>query len=167
MPDAQLTEQADLPKVEVRAAPDGGLATALGVPYGRAMRDSRGVLVVGTTPEGWLLLAPDGRAPSMVRTVEDLAGREFVTAVDVSHGYACFQITGHAARSVLAKLCAIDLTDRAMPDGTAFRSLLAGITATVVREDKDGELSYLVLCERSYGQYIADVLVDAGSRQAG
>jgi glycine cleavage system aminomethyltransferase T len=31
-----------------------------------------------------------------------------------------------------------------------------------VRDDEDGTRSYLLHCERSYGQYLFDALLDAG-----
>jgi glycine cleavage system aminomethyltransferase T len=51
----------------------------------------------------------------------------------------------------------------------AIRSVLgaatfsAGLDArNVVRDDRDGEISYLLHCERSSGQYLFDALIDAG-----
>jgi Sarcosine oxidase gamma subunit len=64
---------------------------------------------------------------------------------------------------VLRKLCPVDLADAVRPDGAVFRSLLAGLTATVIRDDVAGERSYLLQCARSYGQYLVDVLLDAGA----
>ena len=45
---------------------------------------------------------------------------------------------------------------------SAFRSSVAKIVTDVVRDDVDGAPSYLLHCERSSGQYLFDVLVDAG-----
>jgi hypothetical protein len=51
----------------------------------------------------------------------------------------------------------------------AIRSVLgaatfsAGLDArNVVRDDSDGEISYLLHCDWSSGQYLFDVLIDAG-----
>ena len=48
------------------------------------------------------------------------------------------------------------------PDGAAFRSSVAKVVTDVVRDDEDGSPSYLLHCERSYGQYLFDALLDAG-----
>jgi heterotetrameric sarcosine oxidase gamma subunit len=198
VPDAKLTDCTDQPLVLVRADPGGALAAALDVPNGRAARDGDGALVVRTAPDAWLLLAPAATATSVVRRIEALGEAEFASVFDVTHGHALVRLTGPAAASVLARVCAIDLADAATPDGTAFRSLVAGIAATVVRDDTgpgrwtglpaaslasldrsdalgsagatpaggrdaDGERSYLVQCDRSYGRYLVDVLTDAAS----
>lgn len=164
MADVRLTDCTDGAKVLVRADPDGATAAALGVRLGRAVRDGDGVLVVRTAPDAWLLLAPAGRpvAP-LAAGVEAAAGGEFVSAVDVTHGHALVRLRGAAAAPVLSSVCAIDLTDAATRQGAVFRSLLAGISATIIRDDSDGQLSYLVLCDRSYGRFLTDVLTDAGA----
>jgi sarcosine oxidase gamma subunit len=68
---------------------------------------------------------------------------------------------------VLAKVCAIDLADPVTPDGAAFRSSVARVVTDVTRDDQarpSGTVpSYLLGCERSYGQYLFDALLDAGT----
>jgi hypothetical protein len=44
----------------------------------------------------------------------------------------------------------------------AFRSSAAKVVTDVVRDDFDGTRLYLLHCERSSGQYLFEVLVDAG-----
>ncbi|MPZ94284.1 MAG: hypothetical protein GEU96_05050 [Propionibacteriales bacterium] len=155
----RLTDCTALTKVLVRGGADGALAA--GAPYGRARRD--GSLLVGLLPDGWLVIAPPGSATDVVDRVD--AGRDggFITVVDVTHAYTLVRLTGAAAPSVLEKVCSIDVAEAATPDGAVFRSLLAGITASVVRDDEGGTRSYLLLCDRSYGQYLVDVLLDAGA----
>lgn len=159
MAEASLTDCTDdLAKLLVRAD-SPAVAAALAVPLGRAARDRDGTLVVRTAPDAWLLLAPAGVAP----TFPPPDSGEFTSVFDVTHGYALVRLTGPGAAEVLARLCPIDLT-RA-PDGAAFRSLLAGIAATVVRDDDraTGQPSYLVQCDRSYQRYLVDVLTDAAA----
>lgn len=160
MAEVRAIDCTDLTKVLVRADPGGALAAALDVPFGRAVRDSHGALVVRTAPDTWLLLASAG--PATPRRIGALGAGEFASVVDVTHGYALARLTGPAAAAVLAKLCAIDLADPATPDGTAFRSLVAGVPATVIRDDTGPERSYVVQCDRSYRQYLREVLTDAG-----
>lgn len=165
MAEARLADCTDQAKILVRASPGGALAAALGVPIGRAARDGDGVLVLRTAPDAWLLLAAVGMAAPVLRRLEALGDGEFANAFDVTHGYALVRLTGPGAAPTLARVCAIDLTDAATPDRTAFRSLVAGVVATVVRDDTGpgGERSYLVQCDRSYGRYLVDVLTDAAS----
>jgi heterotetrameric sarcosine oxidase gamma subunit len=159
VPEVTLIDRTGQAVVLVRASPGGEVAAGLGVPPGRAARTGDGTLVVRTAPDAWLLLA--GPA-SRFRPIE--AAGEFVNVFDLTHGYALLRLTGRDAAGVLARVCAIDLSDAASPDGTAFRALVAGLAATVVRDDgAAGARSYLVACDRSYSGYLVDVLTDAAA----
>jgi len=157
----RIADRTPLAKVLVRAAPDGQVAARLGVPFGRAERDAHGTLVVGSGPGEWLLIGAPGSAADIAARL-DAADDRLVTVLDYTHGRALMRLSGPAAGQTLAKLCPMDLTDRATPDGTAFRSSVAQLATDVVRDDVDGIRSYLVHCERSSGRYLFDTLVDAG-----
>ncbi len=165
--DVWLTDLSSLGKVVVRAAPGGAVARTLGVRHGRAERHTAGRLVVGSGPGEWMILSPVGGARAMIAAVvADVAAThddELVSVIDLTHGRALIRLTGPAGPSLVAKLCAIDLSERATPDGTAFRSSVANLVTDVVRDDRAGERSYLLSCERSSGQYLFDALVDAGA----
>lgn len=181
-------------KVLVRTAPDGRMSAELALPqFGRASRlcgdktkagaahessAAEGIqLAVGWKPDGWLLLSETTPAATVVARFDRVAAEEFVSAVDVTHGYWLGRLSGPAVPAVLTRICAIDLADAETPDGAALSSLVAGITATVIRDDRhdraeasepgqatpltEAGRSYLVLCERSYGRYLADTLADA------
>ncbi|MGI8948028.1 MAG: sarcosine oxidase subunit gamma [Ornithinimicrobium sp.] len=156
----RLADHTPLAKVAVRAAPDGALAARLGVPFGCAARNGDGVLVVGSGPGEWLLLGAPGTARHTAERI--CPGEEFATVLDLTHGRALLRLTGHAGDRLLAKVCAINFSDRATPDGTAFRSAVARLVTDVVRDDYEGTRSYLLHCERSSGQYLFDALLDAG-----
>ena len=70
---------------------------------------------------------------------------------------------GATRRLSLSKLCGVDLADHVTPNLAAFRSLVAKVVTDVVRDDLAGVPSYLLHCERASGQYLFDVLVDAGA----
>jgi heterotetrameric sarcosine oxidase gamma subunit len=86
--------------------------------------------------------------------------------LDLTHGRALMRLTGTPAAAALAKMCSIDLADASTPNGTAFRSSVASVVADVIRDDQESTAgmvaSYLLHCERSYGQYLFDALLDAG-----
>jgi len=158
----RLADRTPLAKVLVRAAPDGQVAARLGVPFGRAARDAHGTLVVGSGPGDWLLLGAPGSAAEVAARV-DVDDDRLVIVLDYTHGRALMRLSGDAAADTLAKLCPIDLSDRNTPDGIAFRSSVAHLATDVVRDDMGGTRSYLLHCERSSGQYLFDVLLDAGA----
>nr|WP_240968790.1 hypothetical protein [Streptomyces sp. HNM0575] len=166
------------------------MAEALGTRFGRAGREiGDDALVVGSGPGEWLVIAPREELPKFTAWLEQRgeAGPGPVSVVDVSHGRAMMRLTGRTAADVLAKLCAVDLSDVVVPDGGAFRSSVARVATDVVRDDSGGpgagdsgagdpgagdpgtgdpgagdRPSYVLHCERSSGQYLWDAVVDAG-----
>lgn len=162
----RLVDWTPLAKVLVRAEAGSAAARALGVPFGRAARDPEGTLVVGSGPGEWTLLGRPGTAAALVARWEARASDELVTVVDLTSAQALLRLTGTEGPRLLAKVCAIDLDDAAAPNGTAFRSSVAEVVTDVVRDDLSGERSYLLHCDRSYGQYLFDALLDAGGEFA-
>lgn len=171
-----LADLTPLAKVAVRARPAGAMASALAVPFGRAARDGDGALLIGSAPGEWLAVGPAGQAAALrgrlERTAASAAAGELVTVLDLTHGRALLRLTGARAAATLAKVCGIDLADARVPHGTSFRSSVAKLVADVVRDDLTGSdvtggqgqaRSYLLLCERSCGQYLFDALLDAGA----
>lgn len=160
--DPRIVDCTPLAKVLVLASSDGGVARALGVPFGHAARNEHGALIVGSGPGEWLLLAPPGTAPEVASRVEAVPDDGLVSVVEVTHGRALIRISGAQTPDLLAKVCAIDFSEEVTPDGAAFRSSVAKLVTDVVRDDEGGVRSYLLHCERSSGQYLFDALLDAG-----
>jgi heterotetrameric sarcosine oxidase gamma subunit len=160
--DLRIMDCTPLAKVLVRASTSGEVASTLGVPFGRAARDEYGTLVVGSGPGEWLLLAPPGASAAVAGRVEEVRDEDLISVFDATHGRALMRVTGARAPEVLAKVCGVDLSEEVTPDGAAFRSSVAKLVTDVVRDDRDGERSYLLHCERSSGQYLFDALMDAG-----
>lgn len=162
--DAELhiTDHTPLAKLLVRAPEDGTVARTLGIGFGRAARDERGTLVTGSGPGEWTLISPPGNAREFVEQLGAVSDGEFVSVLDITHGRALVRISGGRTRDLLSKACGIDLSDEITPNGAAFRSSVAKIATNVVRDDEGNVRSYLLHCERSYGQYLFDALLDAG-----
>lgn len=171
-----LTDLSPLAKVLVRAPHDGALAAALGTRFGRATRDEHGALVVGSGPGEWLVIGDAGSADALTSRLQRLAERpgEFASVVDLTHGRALLRLRGADAARLLAKVCAIDLSDDVTPNGAALRTSVAKLVTDIVRDDGldarsadatggDGSPGYLLHCERSSGQYLLDALLDAGA----
>lgn len=158
----KITDCTPLAKILVLASTEGEVARSLGVSFGRATRDAHGTLVVGSGPGEWLLLATPGTSAAVTQRVEEVPGEGLTSVFDATHGLALLRITGARAPDLLAKVCAIDFSEAVTPDGAAFRSSVAKLVTDIVRDDRAGEISYLLHCERSSGQYLFDVLIDAG-----
>jgi sarcosine oxidase, subunit gamma len=164
-----LTDLTPLAKVLLRAPVNGTMAEALGVGFGRAARTTAAgvdpALTVGSGPGEWLVLAEVGSQARLRRRLGSTAAEtgEFVSVVDLTHGGALVRLRGAASPDLLAKVCAVDLADRATPNGTAFRTSVACLVTNAVRDGTGPMRSYLLHCERSSGQYLADSLLDAGA----
>lgn len=177
----RLVDLTPLTKVLVRCWPEGGGALGVAVcPMGRTMRDPDGNLVVGSGPDEWLILGPSGSAAAVIARLEGQPNAEGqpgatgqpgdpgdlgdpgATVVDLTHGGVVLRLTGEDARRCLNKLCALNLDDKAMPDGSVRRSLVAEVETTVIRDDQGSTPSYLLHSDRSSGQYLVDQLLDAG-----
>ncbi len=152
-------------KVLVKAPLRPEVEAALGARFGRAAWDGDR-LVTGAAPGEWLVLAPVGTAAATVdhyRSVLEPVTDGLTTVMDLTHGRALLRISGEATLPVLSRLTALDLDDRFVPQGSALRTSLARVVTDVVRDDLDGQPSYLVHCERSSGRYLLDSLLAAGA----
>lgn len=158
-----VVDESNQAKVLVKAARDTPVVAELGVPFGASRRYSPGVLVVGRRPQEWLLLGTTGSVASAMAEL-DLAGH--VAVVDYSHGRGQIRVVGPKAASTLEKLCSTDFSDQMLPEGATVGARVAGVICDVVRDDvttPDGVAlpAYLLLFDRSYGEYLATAIFDA------
>ena len=116
-----------------------------GVGIGEA-RSGDGILAVSVAPGEWIEVG-EGDGPA--------------DGVDITHVRAMLRLTGPEARRVLEHVCALDLSDLMTPNLAAARTLVAGVATELVRDDADGELSYLLLVSRSFAAHLWDRLVAA------
>jgi sarcosine oxidase, subunit alpha len=119
-------------------------------------------VLAGSGRSEWLLLAAPGTSAAVIQRVGVVKDERLVSVLDATHARALVRITGQRTPDLLAKVCAIDFADEVTLNGAAFRSSVAKLVTHVVRDDRDGEISYLLHCERSSGQYLFDALIDAG-----
>lgn len=155
-----IADESHLTKVVIRVT-DGHSLTGALPPTGRAVRVAA-TLQVGSGPNEWYLFATGATPDSLVAELEFECVGAFASWVDITHGRALMRITGVDAPRLLASHCAVNLADSVTPNGSAFRTSIAGVNADFIRDDREGVLSFLVHCERSSGQYLFGVLVDAG-----
>ena len=119
--------------------------------------------MLGSRPGEWIVLGTAGVVAEAVEGLDGLDSGDFVTSLDWSHGRALFRVTGHAASRMLEKVCSLDWSDPMTPDGAVASASVAKVTCDIARNDVDGTPSYLAFCDRSFGQYLFDALIDAGA----
>lgn len=139
-----LVDESATPKLAVRALALHDVEFGSSAEVGTA-------LVVGIRPAEWWVL---GEA-------SEVSPDPSATIVDLTHGRAQFRLTGERASQVLEMVCSLDWSDAMTPDGAAVSASVAKVTCDIVRHDQASEPSYLILVDRSLGQYLFDALVDA------
>lgn len=155
--------------------PHAAVAVANLPALGAALRDVSGWLIIASVPNQWLLLgAPGAAAPAMSASPNGASLSSQPPITDLTHTRVALRLAGADCARLLSKLCAIDLESASFPDLRALRSSVAKVPCDIVRHDIEYPspasaqnhtttlLSYLLLCDRPAGQYIFDVLIDAG-----
>ncbi|MDE0067661.1 MAG: hypothetical protein OXN44_12425 [Acidimicrobiaceae bacterium] len=149
-----LTDESALTKASVRAQVG---ASPLGVDFTRtAKRD--GVLIAAIRPDEWLLLGSANDVEALLATARFDAS---VNRIDITHSRLCLRLTGARSASALEKVCSLDFDDTMFPDGATGSASVAKVSSDLIRDDIDGEPSYLLLADRSFGQYLYDAIHDA------
>lgn len=154
-PDAAITlaDESATTKTLVRSD-----RTQFGVGFG-ASRTHGQALVCGTRPDEWLVLGP----AAAVQAAEAAVDRDgFTNVIPFTHGRALFRLTGDRAPELLGKICGIDWSDTMTPPGAVVGASVALVTCDIIRHDLDAGRSYLIQCDRSFGQYLFDAILDAG-----
>ena len=155
-PSAALTLADVTATAKIVVTGDG--ASDMGVEFGTSRRDAA-VLVTGSRPGEVTMIGPLTSAQSMMDSAPTPG---LTTVIDWTHRSAQFRLTGADATRALNKLCGLDFGDHMIPNGAVFSGSVAGVGCDFVREDSDGTPSYWMACDRSFGQYLFDTLLDAG-----
>ena len=161
--DLTLSDASATTKWLVRAGADGPTADRLGARFGTSQVAPGGALVLGSRPGEWIILGTAGEVAATVADLDGLDSQEFSSALDWTHSRAMFRVTGNDAPRMLEKVCGIDWGDHMTPDGAVLSASVALTTCDLARNDSDGARSYLIFCDRSFGQYLFDALIDAGN----
>jgi sarcosine oxidase subunit gamma len=119
------------------------------------------VSVLWLGPDEWLVAGGSADLPERLRAA--LAGVH-AAVVELSASRAVFELTGPAARDVLAKGCALDVHPRAFGPGQCAQTGLA--RAAVILEQVDAAPTFRIFVRRSFARYLATWLADAAAELA-
>ena len=158
-----LSDASATTKWLVRSESDGAAAVRLAVPFGSSHLTESGALVLGSRPGEWIVMGDAGAVAEVVSSLDGLDSSDFVSALDWTHGRALFRVTGRDAPRMLEKVCSLDWSDPMTPDGAVASASVAKVICDITRNDTNGTPSYLIICDRSFGQYLFDVFIDAGA----
>jgi len=115
----------------------------------------RGGGVAWMSPDELLLLCPYAQVPDRLAVLQSALASDHALAVNVSDARAMFAVSGPQARDVLAKLAPVDLSPAAFTPGMIRRTRLAQVAAAFWMVD---EQTFHIVCFRSVGQYVFDLL---------
>ena len=81
---------------------------------------------------------------------------------DVTSTLVGLGLVGPRCRDVLRKLTSADLRDRVLSNDACAQLGFAKVPALLARRDRSGLPSYWLCVSRDYGEYVWDVLFEAG-----
>jgi len=149
-----IRDLGQMAKVMVRCDADSSAAQWLGVNFGQCRALESDALIVGQRPDEYWIIGPDEAVANAASTLADHGVR---SSVDLTHGRAMLEISGPKATKMLEKVCGLDWSDAMTPPGSAVSASVAKVSCDIVRIGD----SYLVSCDRSFGQYMLGALADA------
>lgn len=110
-------------------------------------------------PDQWLLTSENKPVAEILEYIEGALSGQLYAATNMSSGYACFAISGPAARIALAMGCGIDTHESALTAGRCVRTRFAQVPLIIVAT---GNSDFDLYVDRSYENYLQDWLTAAG-----
>jgi len=119
----------------------------------------------------YLITTPPDRTEETVETLTAAApnGAELLTVTDITHGRSELWLLGPAGRTLLNRLCGLDLQAAVFPNLTAKSSSVAKTTQLIIRHDLDNRhawgdlLAYRLIGAASLGPYLWQTIMAAGA----
>ena len=111
-------------------------------------------------PDQWLLFSDDMSASGMIEQLGTSLNDQLHAAHDLSSALCCMELSGPAARTVLAMGCGIDFHPRAFPEGCGVRTRIAQVAAIIVAGTRE---RFWLFHDRSFSRYLARWCIEAGS----
>ncbi len=151
---ARKGRQSDVASIVARA-----LALELADP-GRATNGS-GRTAIWVQPGSWLIRAPGSERGELSTSLrQSLDGAAAV--VDQSHGRNVIEFSGKHAQSVLARLCRLDLHDRAFTPGASASTIVGHVSCQLYRLESPVP-SFGLIVGSTFAEWLLDELQAAAS----
>ena len=111
----------------------------------------------------FFVLTSPSRDIAFRRTLVDRATDRFVTVTNLTHAWSEIRVLGPSAPSLMSRVCGLDFTDAAFPEGAAKQTSVARTTQLVIRRDAVDLPAFSVLGARSLAAYLWEILMEAGA----
>lgn len=102
-------------------------------------------------PNMWMVTCERERAESLAANIEKARGNDTITAAVVTDQYLCLNIRGAQARALLAKGCALNLSEDSFSENQVARTLLAQANIIIWQTEKNG---FNILFDVSLSDYL-------------
>ena len=163
-----ISERPFLGHLNLRGNPEdegfmGAAASVLGfdLPTKPNTSSARGdLLALWLGPDEWHIVTPPVAQTTLLDSLEAAFNGMHVAVTDVTGGQSVITVSGPSARDVLAKGCPLDLHPTVFKPGDCAQTLLA--KANVVIRCVEDSPSFELIVRRSFAEYAAGWLVDAG-----
>jgi len=124
--------------------------------------------VIWLQPSSWLIQSPPALA---ARLLTDFAQTHpgLASWIDQTHGRCLLRLSGQAVRAVLARLCRLDLHERAFAPGACAATLVGHVSCLLRRVPQTGpntDSSFDVMVATSYADWLLDELTTAADAYA-
>jgi len=127
--------------------------TGAAIPAVRRIETGASGKAAWMSPDELLLIVAYDQAADVVAALDTALAGEFATAADVSDARMMVSINGALSKDVLAKLCPVDF--KAFAVGEVRRTRAAQVAAALWQDEEN---SWSLVCFRSVGQYVWDLL---------
>jgi len=72
---------------------------------------------------------------------------------------AAFIVSGELTPALFSEVCAIDLSGDALEDNRLVMTVIAGVSATMLKQELNGQSVYRIWCDGTYGPYVWKTLL--------
>lgn len=111
-------------------------------------------------PDEWLAQSNAPQQMSIASRVASALTGSFISAVDVGSGYTTLAISGSSAVETLARGCPLDLHPSVFGSGQCAQSYFFKASILLIAAGAD---RFDMVVRRSFAEYVATMLLDAGS----
>lgn len=118
------------------------------------------VNVLWLGPDEWLLITPSDQETQLSQTLRNSLSRIPASVTDITGSQTLLKLSGQNSLKLIAKGCSLDLHPRVFGSGQCAQTVLA--KAPIVVWKPDGTSSYNIIVRRTYADYLAHWLKDAG-----
>ena len=116
--------------------------------------------IVWLGPDEWLVVPPPDIKDELAANLQETLKGLHVSVNDISGGQTIIRLRGARARELLNRGCPLDLHPRVFGVGQCAQSYIAKSNALIIQVDDTP--TYDVIVRRSFADYLARWLLDAG-----